>query len=208
MKPSTILSLLAAPATLLSIAAPAAAQPAPAAIVTAEEAPEPKNSINLNPLSLAFGNLSVTYERRLDAHNSVVVDVGGGGRSDDQIDESHGFIGAGWRYHLRGRNHGSFVGAMIHQSYGAGETMVNDGSGEEVYAMTIYSTMVTANAGYRWMLGDRWNATVRLGLGWGKHTAVAQEDSEDARMAEDFTNDVLQIFPIGVDGELSVGYAF
>jgi hypothetical protein len=200
MKPSfPLLACLAAPAALLvTTAAPAAAQPEPAAVVSAES-PDPRSSINLSPLSLLLGHVAVTFEHRLDDHHALVAEGGFGG---------HRVAAAGgWRYHFRGRQHGGFAGAMLAagNAYGTGF----DEDGDLVDAdVKIRTVSATANLGYRWMIGDHWNITARIGVGWADYDAEATRDTAEAAAAEMTTLDAVGDLSVGFDGELSVGYAF
>ena len=201
-------------ATLATLTAgTAAAQPATApaaepAVMQTAPAPEKDDSINVSPFGLLFGNLYVTYERFNKGHG-LIVDVGFGRTSNDSGDESHGALGVGYRWHWRGRQNSGFLGVMLHQTYGHGEMTYNPGAADEMsYDMTVRSTMLTGNIGKRWMLGDSLNITLRLGLGLGHHVASAEEDTQEAREAEEDMNALLSLLPIGFDGELSLGYNF
>jgi hypothetical protein len=96
---------------------------------------------------------------------------------------------------------------MFAQSLGTGEVVISSGGAEMSHAMSVRSTTVTANVGKRWMFGPV-NLTVRFGLGWGNHVAKAEEDTPEAKDAEELMNDILAFLPIGIDGELSLGYTF
>lgn len=216
MKLSSIVlaSLLSVPATLAASSSSAAAQPAtvapaPMPTVAAAAAPaESKNSINVSPLGLIFGNLYLTYEHLFAGGHGLVIDAGGGSTDGDAASESHGSVGVGYRWHWRGRQNSGFLGVMLHQSVGSGEVTLGDGADAMTHDMTIRSTMLTANVGKRWMIGDKVNISLRFGLGWGHHVAEASSSGEDAEEAEAVMNGLLTLIPIGVDGELSVGYNF
>ena len=203
-----------AAAPILLAAATAHAQPSapstpPPAVYTQQAKPESKDSINVSPLGLLFGNLYVTYEHLFNGKHGVIVDLGYGRSSNEDGAEDHGELGVGYRWHWRGRQNSGFLGVSFHQSYGSGYmTYMPDTAEEQRYDMTVKSTMLTANVGKRWMLGDSWNITLRFGLGLGKHTATAEEDTAEAKMAEEDMNALLSLIPIGWEGELSVGYNF
>ena len=207
MKLST---LLAAP-FVLAIAAPAFAQSAPAgtpppAVYTQQPEPESKNSINVSPLGLLFGNLYVTYEKFMNGHG-FIVDAGFGRNSGDGGNEAHGALGVGYRWHWRGRQNSGFLGVMVAQGFGTGEVTTNISGSEMTHGMTVRATTVTGNIGKRWMFGPV-NATIRFGLGYGNYSAKAKENTPEAKAAEDTMNDLLSLLPIGFDGEVSIGYAF
>jgi hypothetical protein len=171
------------------------------------QAEEPANSINVSPLGVAVGNYAVTYERLFAGHHGLVVE-GIASYNKDDDGKSTQFGGAvGYRWHWRGRQNSGFLGVMLAQSLGTGEVTVGEGAGEMTHAMSVRSTTITGNIGKRWMLGPV-NVTVRLGLGWGHHVAKAESDTQEAKDAEKLMNDILAFLPIGIDGELSVGYTF
>jgi opacity protein-like surface antigen len=175
-----------------------------------QPAPEKVDSLNLSPLGLLWADLYMNYEHMFPGGNGLVIDAGGGLSSNASSEEGHGTLGVGYRWHWRHRENSGFLGVMVHQSIGSGYVEESDGTTMSHYDMAIRETQVTANIGKRWMLGsqNRWNITLRFGLGVAKRTATAKDDSPDAKMAEDQMNKLLSIIPIGVDGELSVGYNF
>lgn len=182
------------------IATPAFADDEPA---STDKPEEPANSINVSPLGVVVGNYAVTYERLFAGHHGLIVE-GIFNRSTGDDGDSTQFGGAvGYRWHWRGRQNSGFLGVMFAQSMGNGEVTTNGMS----HDMSVRSTTITANIGKRWMFGPI-NATIRLGLGWGHHVADAKEDTQEAKDAENLMNDILSFLPIGVDGELSVGYTF
>jgi hypothetical protein len=203
-------SLLLSAPILLSLAAPAFAGDAPAASVQQQPAPEKVDSLNLSPLGLLWGDLYVNYEHMYKGGNGLVIDAGGGMSSNTSSEEGHGTIGVGYRWHWRHRENSGFLGVMVHQSIGSGYVEESDGTTMSHYDMSIRETQVTANIGKRWMLGseNRWNITLRLGLGVAARSATAKDDTSEAKMAEEDMNKLLRAIPIGVDGELSVGYNF
>jgi hypothetical protein len=207
MKPTSIalLSLLV-PATA---AAQPAAGPAPAPYAAASAPAEKANSINVSPLGLLFGNYALTYERLFDGTHGVIGELGWGRSRGDSGSASHGAAAVGYRWHWRGRQNSGFLGATFTQSYGGGTMTYDPGTPDErSYDMTVRSTMLTANVGKRWMLGDSFNVTLRFGLGWGHHVASAKMDSPGARDAESDMNAILAFLPVGAEGELSIGYNF
>lgn len=190
---------------LLVIAAllvPAAATAQP--LTVTHDKQEKDDSINVSPLGLLFGNLAVTYERLFDGGHGLVAEVGYGFSNGDASSERHGGVGVGYRWHWRGRQDSGFLGVMLHQQVGHGEITTD----EMTYDASVRLTSLTGNIGKRWMLGDAWNVTLRLGAGWGRYTVDIDEASAEAQQAEDELNDILTLFPVAIDGELSVGYAF
>ena len=198
----------AATATATEVAPPAPPGPRMDVPAPVEKRAEPANSINLSPLGALVGNYAVTYERLFAGHHGLIVE-GIATLSNGDDGDSRQFGGAlGYRWHWRGRQNSGFLGVMFAQGFGTGEVVTNVGGADEMkHEMTVRSTTITANIGKRWMMGPV-NLTVRFGLGWGHHVAKAKEDTPEAKDAEELMNDILSFLPIGVDGELSLGYTF
>ena len=74
------------------------------------------------------------------------------------------------------------------------------------YDATARLTSLTGNIGKRWTIRDAWNVTLRLGA--GRYAVEGSESDPDAQEAEDLFKDILTLFPVAIDGELSVGYNF
>jgi hypothetical protein len=92
---------------------------------------------------------------------------------------------------------------------GSGTVTESDGSTMPMkYPVDLSSTSITANIGKRWMVSDAINITLRFGLGWAHYGASSNDSSANAQNAVALTNALLQLFPIGIDGELSIGYTF
>jgi hypothetical protein len=208
-------SLSIAAASLLAAgtatAQPAAAPVPPATVYAQQPAPEKANSINVDALSLLFTSLAVTYEHLWSGEHGLILEAGFGRNTSDNAESSHGLLAVGYRWHWSKRQNSGFLGVTYQQRYGSGyvETSVDDEPVER-HDMTIHSEMLTANIGKRWTLGaeENWNITLRFGLGWGNHTASANEDTMDAKEAEEEMNEILELVPIGWEGELSLGYNF
>jgi hypothetical protein len=196
-----ILSILLSSTIMCSVAL---AEEAPPAV---EKPAEPANSINVSPLGVLVGNYAVTYERLFGGQHGLIVEGIATIGSNDDGDYSQFGGGVGYRWHWRGRQNSGFLGIMIAQSFGSGEVTISSGGAEMSHGMSVRSTTVTGNVGKRWMFGPV-NLTVRLGLGYGHHVAKAKEDTQEAKNAEELMNDILAFLPIGIDGELSVGYTF
>lgn len=194
-------------AALVTIPALASAQPL-GVTQTAPKAPEKTNSINVSPLGALLGNYSLTYEHLFNGSHGLIVE--GNAAFDSNSDSSSYQMGGGvgYRWHWRGRQNSGFLGVMVAQSFGNGEVTTTSGTQKMTYDMGVRSTTITGNIGKRWMIGDSFNITLRLGLGWGHHVATAKADNQEAKDAEKTLNDLLAFFPIGLDGELSVGYVF
>ncbi|MBA3541472.1 MAG: DUF3575 domain-containing protein [Deltaproteobacteria bacterium] len=176
-----------------------------------QQAPAEKvHSINVSPLGLVFGNLAVSYEYLHDGTHGLVAEGLLARASGDNSSSSALGAGIGYRWHWRGKQNSGFLGVMFHQSVGSGDVTLTDDSGREMtYGMDVNVTTLTANVGKRWMLGDALNITLRVGLGYGHYSVNARAgESPEAEKAEKRLNDLLELFPVGFDGELSLGYTF
>ena len=193
------------PATLLLLASSiASAQPSINASTAVK--PEGRDSVNLSPLGLIFGDVDLSYEHLFDGGKGIIVEAGGGRGGSSDARDTHGSMAVGYRWHWQKKQNSGFLGITLTQGFGSAS--VADDTGMS-YDMTTRSTMLTGNIGKRWMLGDsNWNITLRFGLGWGHHTVQAKETSSGAKMAEQKLNDALTHVPVGVEGELSIGYVF
>lgn len=187
----------------------AAAQPAQPSVTTIAPAPaEKENSINISPLGLLFGSYALGYEHLFDGEHGLIVE-GTFSRSSGDNSSSYGVGGAiGYRWHWRGKQNSGFLGLTAAQSFGHGEGTVDVDGGMETFGVAVRATSVTANIGKRWMITDNLNATIRFGLGWAHYSVEAETDNPDAKKAEKIVNDALALFPVGIDGELSLGYTF
>jgi hypothetical protein len=175
--------------------------------LSVEKQAEPANSINISPLGALVGNYALTYEHLFGGTHGLIVE-GIGTRSSGGEGSSLQFGGGvGYRWHWRGRQNSGFLGVMVAQGFGSGEVTTTQGGTSMTHELSVRSTMITGNIGKRWMLGPA-NVTFRVGLGWGHHVATAKSDTPEAKNAEKLMNDILSFLPIGLDGELSVGYAF
>jgi hypothetical protein len=185
------------------VSLPAVAFSQPVASVE-EKVPERTHSINISPLGALVGDYALTYEHLFaDQHGLIVEGIGTRSSGDEGKSLQFGG-GVGYRWHWRARQNSGFLGLMVAQRFGSGEVTVNG----MTHDMSVRSTTVTANIGKRWMLTDAVNVTLRLGAGWGHHVATAKEDTMAAKDAEETMNGLLSLLPIGLDGELSVGYTF
>jgi hypothetical protein len=168
-----------------------------------EKKAEPKNSLNISPLGALVGNYALTYEHLFNGTHGLIVE-GITTRSAGDEGSSLQFGGAvGYRWHWSGKQASGFLGVMVAQGIGNGEVTINGMS----HDMSVSSTTVTGNIGKRWQWGPV-NATLRVGLGYGRYSAKAKEDSMAAKDAEETMNAILAFLPIGFDGELSIGFSF
>jgi hypothetical protein len=190
------------PAALLLLAtSTASAQPS----VTETAPTQGRDSLNLSPLGLIFGDINLNYEHLFDHGHGLIAEVGGGRDSGDLGSDTHGSLAVGYRWHWQHKQNSGFLGVTLAQAVGTGYIEEENGMR---YDMRVRSTMLTGNIGKRWMIGDKVNITLRFGLGLGAHTATAKQSTPEAKMAESDMNKILTLLPIGAEGELSIGYVF
>ena len=208
---TTCASLLAA-SSLLALAGTAVAQPAAAPIApavatqAAAPAPEAKNSINVSPLSLLIGGVNINFEHQFKPGRGVIVEGGAYSFSitdgQDEVGYRSASLGVGYRYHWNERQHGGFVGAMLAQEMGSADVSYRSGDEMVTESVSYGRTSLTGNVGYRWMLGDQFNITLRIGIGG----AVVSAESESSTAEDKFTS--ARGTSGALDGELSFGFNF
>ena len=202
--------LLAALITTVSMATvsnPAGAQPAPAEPVMAGPLYAP-NSVNVSPLGLAFGSYSVNFERLVTPHHGLLVEGQFSTSSDDNNKSTSGGAALGWRLHFNGTQRSWFVGVMGAYNVGSAEATVTDNAGTRAIDVSTTALSVTANFGKRWVFGPGINITFRFGLGWGRYNVTTESTDPSAKEAVEAVDALLAFFPIGIDGELSIGFCF
>jgi hypothetical protein len=209
---SLILASLFVPA--LAIAQPSAeptyAVIAPAPMpAPAQPKAEKADSINFSPLGLLFGAYSLGYEHLWNGEHGLILE--GTFAHQTGTDTSSSSVGGavGYRWHWRGQQNSGFLGITAAQGFGSADAAIFDSDNKmQKFKLDVAATSLTANIGKRWMLGDAFNITLRFGLGWAHYAVHAQTTDMDAKAAEKKVNDLLALFPVGIDGELSVGYVF
>ena len=164
-------------------------------------------SINFSPFSAFAGSLSLNYAQLLDGYHGFLIE----GALVDAIYEptdpeeakttAEGFdILVGYRYHWSGGQDSSFWGVSAGHSRGTSSS--DDGSN-----ISYRNTTLTLNLGRRWAWESGFNITFRAGLGFGDYNFKSDGDTEE-RFDVTVMNDLFEAFPIGFEGELSLGYCF
>lgn len=186
------------------------AQPSfqPPVAVTEIPAQAKKNSLNLSPLGLLSGSYGLTYERLLSGYHGIIAE--GNYASSSSSDASSDSVGAtiGYRYHWRGRQDSGFVGLNVGYFDGSGSGKVTTNSMTKSFDVNTKVATITANIGRRWAWESGLNITFRIGLGQGNYDVSTTSDDPDAKKAVELVDELLTIFPVAFDGELSAGYMF
>jgi hypothetical protein len=163
------------------------------------------NALNFSVLGFVIGNLRLTYERLLRPKHGLYADA------IVAPDVLHGFdfVGyggsMGYRFHWRGPATGGFVGAGVTLLRRSGQISVYDIDDQDTYRYRggLFSVGVGPHVGKRW-LWERTgiNLTIRFGAGLLVSKAFPKRDVPKK------ATDGLTRFPVGAEGELSVGYTF
>ncbi len=179
-------------------------------IVAAEKtsALHKENSLNISPLGVLSGSYGLTYERLLQGHHGIIVEGNYASASGSDASSSSAGATIGYRYHWRGNQDSGFVGLNLGYYDGSGTATVESGGMSTTFDMDTKVTTLTANIGRRWAWDSGLNVTFRIGLGQGNYDITTKSDDPDAQKAVELVDDLLTLFPVAFDGELSMGYIF
>lgn len=188
------------------IAVPALADDGP--IISKQAPAEKENSINVSPIGLIFGSYSVNYERLINGHHGFIVEGDYARVSDDSSEQATFGGNLGYRYHWSGGQDSGFVGLNVGYGQGTGEASTTTNNVTKTYDVDSSVTRVTANVGRRWAWDSGFNITLRVGAGYGDYNITTDSDDPEAVQAAKDIDDLLTVFPVAIDGELSIGWAF
>ncbi len=201
MKPHARSLSLAAILSLL-LAAPVAradsAQPAqPEGTISAPAAQTPQNLIDINPLSLAFGQVSLEYERALGQDASIVIGpkvlaFAGAGASSG-ISEFGAGVDLSLHFFPGGQAlHGFWLGPQVSVAYAhvSYEDAGGDGVGIAGFGIVGYTFLPTDHL------------AISIGLGAGYESAGATATGSDGTSASASQSG------FALTGRLAVGYAW
>ncbi len=188
------------------IAVPAFAEDAQ--VITKQAPAEKENSINVSPIGLVFGSYSVNYERLINGYHGFIVEGDYARLSDDDSRQATFGGNLGYRYHWSGGQDSGFVGLNVGYGQGRGEASTTTNNVTKTFDVDSTVTRVTANVGRRWAWDSGFNITLRVGAGYGDYKITTDSDDPEAKDAAKSIDDLLTIFPVAIDGELSIGWAF
>ncbi len=159
------------------------------------------NAFNFNPLGLVLGALAGNYEHLFGNRHGVMV------KGAYLFGNASGFsVGAHYRHHYHvQQNHAGlnspFWGPFI--TYEKSSSTVTDPN-RNSYSVDIEFLKAGANWGRRWIFGNTFNLALRIGYGFPFIADFTWDNEpENARTVESITN----VFG-GIDGEISIGFAF
>lgn len=197
--------------TTLLVATGAFAQDAPP-MAPAIPGNDAANSINLSPLGIAFGSYALNFEHRLNPHHGLIAEAAFGSSTDANASSTNFGAQLGWRMHFAGKQQGWFIGAMAGYLTGTGSgtvtSTVNGQTTSSTFDVNTSTIKFTGNVGKRWLFGPGINVTVRFGLGYGKTSVSTDSTDPLAKDAVELVDALVNLLPITLDGELSVGYCF
>jgi len=195
-------------ATAAPVADPASTAPSSPLPALRAEAPEPKMSINANPLAIIQGQYGGNFEYLVDGTHGLLVEADYWHSSGTDSSAAGGGLRLGYRWHWRGRQDSGFLGVNVGAGLGTGSATVSNDAGQQMtYDLSVRTLEVTGDIGKRWMMGPV-NITFRIGAGYASRTASTSSTDPDAQKAARTVQDILAFLPVALDGELSVGYTF
>lgn len=197
---------VAAAWALLNLTPVARAQEMRAAVPTeeAQDTGPGKHSINFSPIGIIFGAYKLNYEYLYNGTHGLLAEGAFGYASDDDVSVTTFGGGAGYRWHWRGRQNSGFLGANLGYQGGSATVTVNDSE----FDLDASRFIVVANVGKRWAWDFGLNITFRLGAGYGSWDFSTDSSDPDAREAVQNAEDIVELIPIALDGELSLGWIF
>jgi len=187
----------------------AVAQRAP--MVTPEEpiapASEFKHALNMCPIALVFGIVSVNYEYLHNNIHGLVARIDyeavPGTYSDAAIDASGKGVILNYRHHVSGGMNSIYLGVYARYRVYRGTGV----SGVTPFDATVSERTLGLNIGKRWSWNSGFNIT--FGLGYGLSNVSESAEPTDAAIAAAVSafQDEYNFFNPSY-GELSIGYAF
>ncbi len=163
-----------------------------------------KHSVNLSPLGLLFGSYNINYEYLHNGTHGVLAEAGFAYSRNDDVTTSSLGGSAGYRWHWRGEQNSGFLGANVGYASGSGSATID---GDD-FELDVSRFFVVGNIGKRWAWDFGLNLTFRIGAGYGSWDVSTNSSDPGAREAVQDVQDFLELIPIALDGELSLGWVF
>ena len=194
--------------------APPPAPTVAAAPIVAERRPVllRAHSVNLSPQGIVYGDYSLNYQWMFAPGHALLGEMTVTW-SGPEAERSRG-VGAqvGYRYLSNGTQNSWLFGAMLGYDLGATvaavtSTSTAEGSITRSYDLPYTRWRVTGNFGRRWVFGPGLNATVRVGIGPGSR-AYARGASAEANHQAAVIENIVNLLPISLDSEVSLGWLF
>lgn len=169
---------------------------------SSETGDSPTNAINANPLALAFGGLNATYEHLFGDRHGLMV------QSGFTFKGGYG-VAFHYRYHFftKPSHHGissPFWGPFIHFEQGPTSAWVEEDGERTDYDIDVTFLKIGLNVGRRWVWGA-FNLAFRIGYGYPVIADFKWSPDEPEQVE---TMEAVSKVLAGIDGELSIGFAF
>jgi len=178
----------------------------------ADEPPQSETFISLSPFSVLFGTLDMNLEQRLGTHHGVVIEGWYTVPGVQSIKDEKPSLDVGgelaYRYHFRDVGSGAFAGLQLKAGrIDAVRTnrLSIDTIPEDSYRMGYAA--LGLSAGWRWLFGQHFGATLRLGYG----VPVVQWREWLTPPGDPFTratNEAALTTAATLDAEISMAYRF
>ncbi len=164
-----------------------------------------KHSISGNPFGLIYG-INLNYQSQLSKSSAIVAEDG----VVAWHPEVKGFgIGGHYRHHYRTKSNHRGMNSPFFGPFVSYESSSGEAKNDVTLKYSLNALKVGANVGRKWVWDTGFNITCRVGYGifpvfsvdWDDHHNRISEDEKER--VEDLAKGVG-----GIDGELSIGFAF
>jgi hypothetical protein len=163
------------------------------------------NAVNINPVSLIWGNISASYERFLgDKHGAML-------QAAFFLKSGFGVAGH-YRYHyFKNDSHSGisspFIGAFVCFEQTKDDANIKNSSAgtTNVNHIDVTYLKIGANWGRRWVLSNKMNIAARIGYGF---PVIANFKWRTDPLTDKSKTENSKKYWNGVDAELSLGYTF
>jgi|WetSurMetagenome_2_1015567.scaffolds.fasta_scaffold20953_3 hypothetical protein len=165
-----------------------------------------RNSINFNPIGIALGTIGGNYEHLFGQKHGIMIQ--GAFPTGYALGMGSGIaVELQYRYHYFRKNNqiglnSPFWGPFVY--YEKSKTEIKDNNGTK-YNVDIKYFKVGANWGKRWIWGNTFNLVFRIGYGIPLYAGYNWSPNEPDQVE---TIETLTTALAGVDGELTIGFAF
>lgn len=173
-----------------------------------EMVPTGVNSVNINPLGALFGDYSVNFEHLVNGSHGLIAEGVFSSTSDDNGTTTQAGAAVGYRWHWSGTQDSGFLGAMLGYKSGTSDVTVVSSGISKSFDLTVSAPSITFNIGRRWAWQSGLNVTIRFGVGRAAYDITSTSTDADVQEAIKLADDMMNAFPVTLDGELSVGWIF
>lgn len=165
---------------------------------------EKQHSANVGYFGILSPIYGLNYEYLHGGTHGLVVEGTFETGSGDDSTYTYSSGSLGYRWHWRGKQNSGFLGVNGGYSMGSSDTKY-EGS---TYNLSMSTISVTPNIGKRWAFDSGLNVTWRVGIGYASRSVTTDDDSDGAQEAVKLLEDVINFLPVGMESELSIGWAF